>query len=205
MAESEWLLCGTSFLSDLEWRALKAARHAGKKTVSVIDHWVNYRQRFTRHGEWCFPDEAWLGDEIGLDMARRDLPEVPLRLVPNAYFLDLHDELAALAVPSRSSGPRVLYVTEPLRDDGLALHGDAYFLGYTEEDALRYFLDNVRLLGPVERIAIRAIRRNRGTSTCGPLANMNCLWSPTKTKRCYSRWRKAMWSPVAPAWRWSSD
>jgi len=30
---SDWLLCGTSFLSDLEWRALRQARQAGKRTV----------------------------------------------------------------------------------------------------------------------------------------------------------------------------
>ena len=156
---SDWLLCGTSFLSDLEWRALRAGRKAGKRTVSAIDHWVNYRQRFFRHGEWCLPDEAWLGDEIGLRLARADLPEVPLKLVDNPYFLDLREELKAITAHSREPGAgiRILYVSEPVRDDGLALYGNERYWGYTEEEALRYFLLNVGAIAHnVARIVVRA-------------------------------------------------
>lgn len=156
---SDWLLCGTSFLSDLEWRGLREGRQAGKRTVSAIDHWVNYRQRFFRHGEWCFPDEAWLGDDIGMELARKDLPEVALKFVDNPYFLDLRDELRAMSAPQRAdgAGASILFVCEPLRDDGLALYGDERYWGYTEEDALRYFLANVGALADrVARIVVRA-------------------------------------------------
>lgn len=156
---SDWLMCGTSFLSDLEWRALRAARAAGKRTVTVLDHWVNYHDRFVRHGERHWPDEIWVGDEVGLQLAQKDLPEVPLKLVPNAYFLDLRDEIEALGSQSRDAagGLRILYVCEPLRDDGLALYNDERYWGYTEEEALRHFLANVaRLGGPIARIVVRA-------------------------------------------------
>lgn len=157
IAESDWLLCGTSFLSDLEWRALRAARSSGKRTVSVIDHWVNYRQRFFRDPAWCFPDEVWVGDETALRLAQEDLPEVKLRLVENAYFLDLRDEIRTLAVPQKTSGLQVLYACEPLREDGLALYGDERYWGYTEEEAVRFFLSNVRCLGgDIGKIALRA-------------------------------------------------
>lgn len=156
---SDWLLCGTSFLSDLEWRALGVARQAGKRTISVVDHWANYRQRFFRHGEWFFPDEVWVGDEIALDMARAELPEVPVKLVANPYFLDLREELEVIEAPLRDAdeGIHVLYVCEPLREDGLALYGDERYWGYTEEEALRYFLAKVeRLTSRIGRIVVRA-------------------------------------------------
>jgi hypothetical protein len=156
---SEWLLCGTSFLSPLEWSALKVARQAGKRTVTVIDHWVNYRQRFLRNDEWHFPNEIWVGDEVALSLARQDVPEVPVKLVPNAYFLDLRDELEALGLRLRRAGEglRILYVCEPLREDGIALHNDERYWGYTEEDALRYFMAHVGNFAElIERIVVRA-------------------------------------------------
>jgi hypothetical protein len=156
---SDWLLCGTSFLSDLEWQALRLARASGKRAVTVLDHWVNYRERFTRHGEQCLPDEVWVGDEVGLGLARQHLADVSIRFVANAYFLDLQDEISAIAsnghIPGQ--GHRVLYVCEPLRDDGLALYNDERYWGYTEEDALRHFLCNSGYIdGTIERIVVRA-------------------------------------------------
>ena len=155
--QSDWILCGTSFLSDLEWRAIGLARQAGKRCVVALDHWVNYRQRFTRHGTWHWPDEVWVGDEIAAGIATETLPGIPLTLVPNAYFMDIQDEISVLGTPERCVvGLSVLYVCEPLREDGVALYGDERYWGYTEEEALSYFLSNVGALGDnIERIVIR--------------------------------------------------
>jgi len=156
--QCEWLMCGTSFLSDLEWRAVGLARQAGKRSVVVLDHWVNYRQRFMRQGQYHWPDEVWVGDDTSARIARETLPELKQTLVPNAYFLDIQDEFRALAVSPHvpASKPNVLYVCEPLRDDGIALYGDERYWGYTEEEAISYFLSNVGSLGEdVNRIVVR--------------------------------------------------
>ena len=155
---SDWIFCGTSFLSDLEWRAIGLARQAGKRCVVVLDHWVNYPQRFLRHGQWHWPDEVWVGDETAARIAAETLPDIKRTLVPNAYFMDIQDELKAIAVSDRPQGGglSILYVCEPLREDGLALYNDSLYWGYTEEDALRYFLSNVgRISSQVERIIVR--------------------------------------------------
>jgi hypothetical protein len=157
------LLCGTS-VGDLEWQALRLARQAGKRTVAMIDHWVHYRERFFRHGEYCFPDEVWVGDEIGLRLASAELPEVPAKLVPNPYFLDLRDELKEIAVPARRdfTGIQILYMCDPLRGNGIAIYGDERHWGYTEEDALRYFLENVGCISmKIGRIVVRAHPKER--------------------------------------------
>lgn len=154
----DWLLCGTSFLSDLEWRALGLARKAGKRCVVVLDHWVNYPERFTRRGEFHWPDEVWVGDETAARIARETLPEIKQTLVPNAYFMDIQDEIKAVPAPLKLAGTglNILYVCEPLRDDGIALHGDERHWGYTEEEALSYFLSNARCLGDnISNIVVR--------------------------------------------------
>lgn len=146
--QSKWILCGTSFLSDLEWRAIGLARRADKRCVVMLDHWVNFRHRFLRHRKWHWPDEVWVGDEPAALIAREELPELKQRLVPNAYFMDIQDEVENFPALQRSpdAGLNILYVCEPLRDAGIALYDDERYWGYTEEDALTYFLSNVHFL-----------------------------------------------------------
>src|SRR6185295_16936876 len=60
IAGSDWCLFGTSWQSDLEWRAIEEANRAGKRVASFLDHWINYRERFVRDGVQHLPDELWV-------------------------------------------------------------------------------------------------------------------------------------------------
>lgn len=106
------LLSGTGWASDLEHRARIAAAVRGTTSVAVIDHWVNYRARFSRDGVEILPDRLWVTDDDALAEARRAVPEVPTDLKPNLYL----DEQAALAGPAPESGD-ILFVAEPARSD----------------------------------------------------------------------------------------
>jgi len=156
--KSEWLLCGTSFLSDLEWRAIGLARQEGKRCVVMLDHWVNYRHRFMHHGQWHWPDEIWVGDKYAARIARKELPHLKQTFVPNPYFMDIQDEIKTISRLPRvpGSGLNILYVCEPQRNDGLAVHGDERYWGYTEEEALSFFLSNIHALGAkFNQVAVR--------------------------------------------------
>lgn len=155
---SERLLCGTSWQSDLELRAIELARASGRPSVAWIDHWVNYRDRFKREDNMVWPDEVWVGDREAYELAREHLPEVPVRLVENPYFLDIRDNLQneTLVYPPLPDRIGVLYVCEPVREHALLRFGNELHWGYTEEQALRYFLSNVDVLGqPIGRIIVR--------------------------------------------------
>ncbi|MDO9140133.1 MAG: hypothetical protein Q7U38_07400 [Methylobacter sp.] len=152
------ILCGTSWQSDIEINAIKLARSLGKHSVAFIDHWVNYRERFTRSGATFLPDEIWVGDRMAETMAKEVFPGLPVTWVDNPYLLDIRQELAAIEarnLPAQDS-LSVLYICEPIGEHALLRHGDAYFWGYVEEDALRYFLTNCAALGkPIRRVLIR--------------------------------------------------
>jgi len=61
----------------------------------------------------------------------------------------------APALP-QTSGLSVLFVCEPIREHAQRQYGDERHWGYTEEEALRYFLDHVNVLPqPVDRIVVR--------------------------------------------------
>jgi hypothetical protein len=154
------LLCGTSWQSELEFNALALAREAGKPAVVFLDHWINYRERFTRGNELRLPDEIWVGDDIAKSLAATILPGVPLRLVDNPYFSDLRRELASLtpspSVRADADTLSVLYVCEPVSEHMKRQFGNERHLGYVEHEALSYFLAHVQVLGQsVGRIVIR--------------------------------------------------
>jgi hypothetical protein len=159
LAGSARLLCGTSWQSDLERGAIAAARAAGKPSAAWLDHWVNYRMRFEQGGQLCLPDEVWVSDTEAQAIAAVALPEVPLRRMENPYFAELRATLrqeAPLFAPLPAGQLGVLFVCEPVREHALLRFGDERHFGYTEEEALRYFLSHVAALGePVGRIMVR--------------------------------------------------
>lgn len=106
------LLTGTGWASDLEHRARLAAKARGIASVAVIDHWVNYRARFSRDGVEILPDRLWVTDDEAVAEARRTLSELPVEAKPNFYL----DEQAAAAGPVPVVGD-ILFVAEPARSD----------------------------------------------------------------------------------------
>lgn len=155
---SDAILCGTSWQSDLEFDAIKYARSLAKQSTVFLDHWTNFKERFIRKGEQCLPDEIWVGDRYAEVIATELFPFVPVKLVPNPYISDIQDDLnnILMGIVSLDKPLTVLYVCEPVRDHALSQYGDAYYWGYTEEDALRYFLSNIGILGKkIQQIVIR--------------------------------------------------
>lgn len=155
---ADWLLCGTSWQSDLELDAFQLARAEGKRTVAFLDHWVNYRERFERGGILRLPDEIWVGDPIAFRLAQEKLPGIPVSQIDNPYVADIRQSLLeeAPVFPPPSDRLSVLYVCEPVREHALLRFGNERHWGYTEEEALRYFLTHIGVFGrPVARIVIR--------------------------------------------------
>jgi len=150
VCQSDWLLCGTSWASDLERNAIMKARLAGKKVVVFLDHWVNYRKRFQCEETDCYPDEIWVGDDYAYGIATSQIPNVPISRHQNPYVADLKKRIKDTVRRGFKSGKygsdQVLYVCEPIKEHALAQHGDERYWGYTEDDAVKYFLRYIDLL-----------------------------------------------------------
>jgi len=158
VSRASWVLCGTGWQSDLEWRAIVLAREAGKRVVAFLDHWINYRERFERHGKLCMPDELWVGDDYAARIARAQFSDVAINLIDNPYFDDIREDLKVQRdrASPRAKGCVILYVCEPMREPGLRLFGDERYFGYVEEEALEYFLHNLgAIAADVARVKIR--------------------------------------------------
>ena len=87
--QSDWVMIGTSWQSNLEYKALRIAKKEKKLIICFLDHWVNYRKRFTWHGKKIMPDEIWVGDIEAKSLAKKNFPRRKIKLIPNPYWKEL--------------------------------------------------------------------------------------------------------------------
>jgi hypothetical protein len=142
VARAQSLLSGTGWASDLEHMARLLAAQAGLRSVAVIDHWVNYPERFERSGRQVLPDEIWVTDNEAERIASA-IFSVPVQVKPNTYLLE---QVARAGAPPDVGD--ILFVAEPIRDDwGRGVPG--------EFQALDFFLSNRSALGVDDDVPIR--------------------------------------------------
>ena len=155
---AEWVLTGTGWASSFEYDVITLVKGKDKKVISFLDNWGNFRERFTRNGLSHFPNEIWVGDKYALEIAKKKLPEVAvIKQVVNPYFQDIKEELKKYSKPAVPGKTRILYVTEPTSEHALAQEGNERHWGWTEFDALRYFLENIGKIcrNKIEVITVR--------------------------------------------------
>ena len=114
LAGARSLLSGTSGFILLEHEARRIAAQQGIFSVAVIDHWVNYAERFEREGIEILPNEIWVTDTYALNIAQAIFLKTPLRLMPNYY---LKDTLSQIREVRKTDDLRILYLLEPMHTD----------------------------------------------------------------------------------------
>jgi len=106
----------TSWQTDLEKIALKLSNEKKARSHTFLDHWCNYRKRFMLDGIEYFPDELILADEYAFEIAKREIPEVKHRLIPNAYFEEIKNDIVRIKslTSELRSGHKILYACEAI-------------------------------------------------------------------------------------------
>lgn len=126
------VLLGTSGHSDFERQILAHAKTRGIKTISFLDHWVNYEMRFKLDGKLILPDELWVGDTFAFELAGKHFRDTPIKLVPNDYFNEIAERAKHYAQPQKDhDSVRILYCSQPTILD----------YGYDEYFALTHYLN----------------------------------------------------------------
>jgi hypothetical protein len=160
LKQADWVLCATSWQSDLEWRATQLAKLNGIPSVTFLDHWINYSERFLRDGVMQLPDEIWVGDGYAETIAKNTFLGLLVKKIDNPYLLDVEKELRALERQqnSRVKKATLLFVSENISEHALLKFGDKKYFGYTEFDALDFLLENLNVFDghSFEQIIIRS-------------------------------------------------
>ena len=123
---SKLLISGTGWSSNVEYLARKIANKKNIYSIAVIDHWVNYKERFTRESETVLPDRLWLADREAEEIASREFPELPITVLGNKWLCDLKEIVQEKKKRQnsirRQAGAQVLYYfSEPIRDESTGI------------------------------------------------------------------------------------
>lgn len=130
------LITGTGWASDLEHSARLHAKICGKSSIAILDHWVNYRNRFIRNGTYIIPDEVWVVDEYAYKLAKLELPRVSIFQIRDYYSIN---QLSKISPINPSTPNQMLYLFEPMQQNwGRKLAG--------EFQAFNYLIDNFHAL-----------------------------------------------------------
>lgn len=131
------LVTGTSWKNENEIRAVNYCKKRGVVTVSIIDYWSNYKERFRLRENYLFPDYIFIMDEVSRKEAVNDgIPEKNLFIVGQP-IIDAYVE----GKKSQLSNGRALFLSQPIFE----VNGTS--LGYTEFDTVRDVVDACDNLG----------------------------------------------------------
>ena len=140
------LLTGTGWQSNLEYEAIKLAKELSIPSAALLDHWVNYEERFIRDNHQQWPREFWVVDRYAFDKALTAFPRDRVKLRPDYYMKNQLNQISRI---SRESAT-LLYLSEPARSDwGRETQG--------EWQSLEYMLKSISRKGfpKVEKIRLR--------------------------------------------------
>jgi hypothetical protein len=149
IAQSRTLISGTGWASTLEHDARLLASHAGCHSVAVIDHWTDYRKRFSRIGIEVLPDVIWVTDADAASLARATFPGLEVVQLRNSYLEHQVASVLRTELPEDARTHNVLYVLEPIRDDWGPLPRPGEFL------SLDYFATRLETLGLGDGMRLR--------------------------------------------------
>jgi hypothetical protein len=156
-SDSCQILTGTSRSQEFERDILSLAKKRNIKTISLLEHWTNFRERFLPYQLWSsipddwwdyLPDEVWVCDEYAYKLAIEDgFPKEKLRQIENPYHQELQDKWHRkknLAPENTGQQKRILYVCEQIAEDMKATFGDPYYWGYTEFEQVQDIVEFVK-------------------------------------------------------------
>ena len=145
---SESIITSTSWSNDIEMNALRRFKERTKsRSIVMIDHWVNYRERFLYKNELILPDEIWVTDGESLELAKFNFPNTQVTKVPNYYLEDVLKDIKFLqekfAMDHASSKTKILFIGENISENAKLNFGNEKHFGYTEQESFVNFLNKI--------------------------------------------------------------
>lgn len=128
------LVTGTSWGAKIELKALELCKANGIPTISILDYWSNYAERFEYDGKYVFPDYYFLMDELAFrEAVENGVDSKIIHIVGNPGL----DQYVKDNKPRR-----ILFLSQPLS----VLYGENND-GYTEFEAFEGVINAAEELG----------------------------------------------------------
>jgi hypothetical protein len=129
----DFMFTGTGWSSSLEFDAIHSCNEKGLFCSALIDHWVNYEDRFIRKDKKAWPNRFLVTDSEAYKIACLSFPSKKVFQCKNFYLEDQVNKILSL---KKNSNKQLLYICEPIRSKwGRDKEG--------EFQALEYFLQMI--------------------------------------------------------------
>jgi len=145
------ILTGSGWASDHELNGIQIATENKINCITLVDHWMNYRRRFTRGNSLFLPDEIWVVDEFAYNIAIKEFGKNEVLI--NQVRDPIKFEIAKLKKEIKEED-RILYITEPISSFGKMLKSNQE-MKISEKDALNKFVRFMSKLNSHTQVAVR--------------------------------------------------
>lgn len=92
------IILSSTGTTDFEYSIMSDGLKIGAKVIALLDHWVNYAERFERKGKKIVIDVILVVDEFAFNIAERELPKIEVVLINNDFLEGVRKEYFALDV-----------------------------------------------------------------------------------------------------------
>ncbi len=144
ISDNDLILTSNSWSSDIELRAIKEAKHKGKKVFTVLDHVVNFDNRFILNGELLLPDSIILFDNESFIKAKEIFGkyDVSLYQCKSNYFLNKFLNEIKINSPKKNF---ILYIDEPIKDHYEKMLKNKFeYRGFNEYTGINFFMEKIK-------------------------------------------------------------
>jgi len=143
--ESDIVITSTSWQTELEKEAIYLSKKMNKYVITLLDHWVNYLERFKYKGKFELPDEIWVTDKYARKIAEENFKDLKIKQINNFYLDNIKSQINKKNIfkNNLNSGYKGLFIGENISDHyvGKKIEGSNSY--YNENQALKYLLDNL--------------------------------------------------------------
>lgn len=137
------ILTGTSWSSDFEKKALIKAKKLKINSITMLDHYINYRKRFTINKKLILPDQILVNDIFGKKILQKTFKNYEgIKIIKNFYFLEIIKKFKSKKI-KKSNKRKILYLTEPISKMASRLYNKKNFFGFNEVSAFKNFLERM--------------------------------------------------------------
>ena len=144
-SKNDLIIFGTGS-SSFEKKFLEEAKDHNCTTATVLDHFVNYRDRFIYKNELILPDYCFVCDQYSLELAVKELAPYNNIYICENYLVSYIKSKMGVGAASKSES--VLYVLEDIKEEW-----NAGFI--TWEIAFNYFYNNFYTPNKFKKIIVR--------------------------------------------------
>lgn len=107
LLECELVITGSGWMSNLEFNVLRLCQLNLIPCLTILDHWVNYRARFSRDFD-LVPNMLAVTNQLALSFAKKEFLKTPIFLIPDFELIEYQ-----LQINQALKRDKVLVLLEP--------------------------------------------------------------------------------------------